>query len=530
MEKFSKKLVSKCIYIQILKCTETEFLGQFMGVGGWNLTHNWLQDGIKSCNWPFVQELLEMLLLCPVDGNRLKSNITPKLVKNLSTTSCQHQGVRVLATKLVEQWLRIAHLEKQQLTAPNGLPNGYGNHTNNDDSKLKSETIIAVQNNNLNVINTTTNNVKLESVKTDIKSDNGIEESKNSSEIAKYKISNNGGLTLQLKRTTSPSVDDKDKIKASPSSSTTSSSDKTKDKSKSSSSSDRDKDKERSSSSNSSSRKPSSSSSRSSSSKSSHRDKERSSSSSQHKSSSSSKNSSSSSRDKSKDSDKKSSSSSSRHSSSSSSSRDKERAEKRRREQEKSSQAEKDQETLNLVTASVPSAKLLKIPKRQHSDNMENKSPESGADKNKDSSKILKKSGTVDSSTAALLPPKKPSISIEVRKGDKPKTVKTFNSQFRSHGLAEEAPPPPTRKGLKKPGTTPILPLPTITLPSSSIIPTIRSLSPPPNKKIHLEKTAMDMEIQERVGGVKLIKPKRKYCHQIVTINLQFSLQVLFRW
>lgn len=91
MAKFSKKLVSKCIYIQILKCTETELLGQFMAAGGWTLTHLWLQDGITSLNWAFVQELLEMLLMCPVDGNRLKSNTAPRLVKTLSV-NCPHNG------------------------------------------------------------------------------------------------------------------------------------------------------------------------------------------------------------------------------------------------------------------------------------------------------------------------------------------------------------------------------------------------------------------------------------------------------
>lgn len=84
MSKYSKKLVSKCIYIQILKCTETELLGQFMSVGGWSLVHAWLQDGIESKNWPLVQELLELLLLCPVDVPRLQSNSAPKLVKGLS--------------------------------------------------------------------------------------------------------------------------------------------------------------------------------------------------------------------------------------------------------------------------------------------------------------------------------------------------------------------------------------------------------------------------------------------------------------
>lgn len=84
MARFSKKLVSKCIYIQILKCTETELLGQFMTVGGWALVHIWLTDGIQSKNWPLVQEILELLLLCPVDVQRLKSNTAPKLVKQLS--------------------------------------------------------------------------------------------------------------------------------------------------------------------------------------------------------------------------------------------------------------------------------------------------------------------------------------------------------------------------------------------------------------------------------------------------------------
>lgn len=55
-----------------------------MGVGGWLLTHMWLNDAIKAANWPLVQEILELLLLCPVDVQRLRSNTAPKLVKGLS--------------------------------------------------------------------------------------------------------------------------------------------------------------------------------------------------------------------------------------------------------------------------------------------------------------------------------------------------------------------------------------------------------------------------------------------------------------
>ncbi|KAL9707392.1 hypothetical protein quinque_010910 [Culex quinquefasciatus] len=119
MAKFSKKLVSKCIYIQILKCTETDLLGQFMAAGGWSLVHMWLADGITTKNWPLIQELLELLLCCPVDVERLKSNTAPKLVKSLSKDS-SHEGVRLLATKLVEQWLKIARndIRSGQVTVP----------------------------------------------------------------------------------------------------------------------------------------------------------------------------------------------------------------------------------------------------------------------------------------------------------------------------------------------------------------------------------------------------------------------------
>lgn len=116
MTKFSKKLVSKCIYIQILKSTRTDLLGMFMGAGGWNLTHTWLSDAIVVKNWPLIQELLELLLMCPVDVERLKTNNCPKLIKGLSKDGSS-ESVRLLASKLVEQWLRIVKGESVELNA-----------------------------------------------------------------------------------------------------------------------------------------------------------------------------------------------------------------------------------------------------------------------------------------------------------------------------------------------------------------------------------------------------------------------------
>lgn len=476
MEKYSKKLVSKCIYIQILKSTKTDLLCQFMAFNGWSLVNNWLNDGSRSENWPFVQELLEMLLLCPVDSNRLKSNDTPKVVKNLSLT-CQDSSVRLLSKKLVEQWLKIAHQEKRQLSESqtNGVI-----ETPNEESQVLAENKV----NEITQVDTFNGTVQ-----SDIKSEDESSK-KQSKENIKYKVSNkegSGKLLLSLKRSTSPSSEDKDAkmVKASVDSKSKSSSDKSK---KSSSSS---------------------SKSSSSSSKSSQKDKERSSStssSSHHKSSSSKKHSSS-------------KSSSSRHSSSStSSSRDKNKdGEKSKKEIEKS-QAEKDKETLHLL-APLSSTKLQRIPKRQHSENSENKSAESNKDEGSPS-KVQK--------TGEAVEKKKPSMSIEVRKGEKPKTVKTLNSQFRNHGLAEEPPKPPSRKDLKKPGTSSNSIIST-GLPSSPVVKT--SLSPPPSKKLHLEK-AFEPDVPERAGGVKLIKPKRKYhdCQrQIVSCLIAGTVWNVFR-
>lgn len=476
MEKYSKKLVSKCIYIQILKCTETDLLGQFMAAGGWNLVHTWLNDGVNSSNWPFVQEILEMLLLCPVDGNRLKSNHTPKIVKNLSLNLSQNAIITALSKKLVEQWLKIAHQEKQllqqQQNGLNGTVNNFNNvHEDNKKSLNSNESSIIKSDSESSVTATENNDTSnINTVKTD-----AVDGSpKKPNENVKYKISNKeSGLVLSIKRSTSPNLENgTEKDSKSPEHKSKSDKGSSSSSSVKSTSSEKDRSKKSGS---------SSSHKSSSSSKSSHRDKDRSSSS--HKSSSSS-----------RDKDKHKSSSSSKHSSSSS--RDKEKERDRRKREKEKEQAEKDKETLNFL-APHPSTKLQRIPKRQHSENSENKSESEPSAKSAKVNEVIEK--------------KKPSISIEVRKGDKPKTVKTLKSQFRNHGLAEEPPPPPSRKAIKKPVTTPvILPLAT----SNTTIPTVnhtaKPISPPPSKKLHLDK-ALEPDVPERAGGIKLIKPKREY-------------------
>lgn len=142
--------------------------------------------------------------------------------------------------------------------------------------------------------------------------------------------------------------------------------------------------------------------------------------------------------------------------------------------------------------------------------------------------------------TSITIPSKKASMSIEIRRGDpnRPKTVKTYNSQFRSHGLSEEAPPPPSRKGLKKPPTQSI---PGTSIPSTLLVKrsspppmpatissptTVKELLPPAEKKLKIDLTTAPAT--EKPGAVKFIapKPKRKLpFYFIVFDNLVFSFR-----
>lgn len=79
-----------------------------MTVGGWALVHSWLADGIDSKNWPLVQELLELLLLCPVDVPRLQSNSAPKLVKGLSREE-ENEGKEMIYS---ENTIRCSKIQK----------------------------------------------------------------------------------------------------------------------------------------------------------------------------------------------------------------------------------------------------------------------------------------------------------------------------------------------------------------------------------------------------------------------------------
>lgn len=466
MKKFSKKLVSKCVYVLILKNTETALLELFMAADGWALIHTWLEDGIYSMNWALVKEILELLLITPVNVDRLKSNTLPKFVKTLSKQE-DLDGVYELANQLVQKWLKIVKDETQSETAlQQRIP-----HVTTEVPPETTAEEDTVQMEETSPDDNTAENEESDSgvgpqtfYKLTLKDGKHLI-SKVGSNDSSYQVVENvevvemkddEDIKEKEKKEEKKRPHDKSRHKSSSSS-----------KSSSGSSSNRDK------------------------TKSSHRDKSRHSSSSNSKDKDKLK-----SRDKHKDDKSKDrhrsngsvSKSSSKNSSNSSSPSSKDKEKEKRENKEK--QTEKDKDTLTKIQPQNIH-KLPKIPKKVSSDK----------DKSKDAKKDDAKRGT---------------MSVEVRKTneERPKTVKVYKSKMRSTGLEEEAKPAPPRP-TKKPSTTP-------TVPPPPAIPTLKRPSPirditatPPEKKSKVDPPF------ERPGAIKLIppKPKRKFSKLFILMD-----------
>ena len=75
MQKFSKKLVSKCIYIHILTASEPDLLELFLTQKGWDLLNAWFADAYASENYYLCGDLITLFTVCPMTSARLKENV-----------------------------------------------------------------------------------------------------------------------------------------------------------------------------------------------------------------------------------------------------------------------------------------------------------------------------------------------------------------------------------------------------------------------------------------------------------------------
>ena len=111
MQKFSKKLVSKVIYVKILLASDPKLVELFLKEKGWELLNAWFDDAIKTLNWPLCAEMTQLFTKCPMTAQRLKENVeinlAPKLIRQLSCDQRVDATVRQNASQVLKKWMAV---------------------------------------------------------------------------------------------------------------------------------------------------------------------------------------------------------------------------------------------------------------------------------------------------------------------------------------------------------------------------------------------------------------------------------------
>jgi len=111
MMKDAEKLMSRCVYLNILKATckqallsdeKRNTLDKFLMTGGWGILNKWLHEFTKSENFPVLLELIDVLRILPITVELLKQGNTGKLIKQM--TKLDNADVKKNAGSLIRQW------------------------------------------------------------------------------------------------------------------------------------------------------------------------------------------------------------------------------------------------------------------------------------------------------------------------------------------------------------------------------------------------------------------------------------------
>ncbi|KAK6469962.1 serine/threonine-protein phosphatase 1 regulatory subunit 10-like [Huso huso] len=119
--KTSQKMVSRCIYLNILLQTKSQdILNRFIKIGGYKLLNSWLTYSKTTNNTPLLHLILLTLQNLPLKVDHLKQNNTAKVVKQLSKTGPEE--LRKQASVLVEGWMAIIRTQSGAAAAAASAP------------------------------------------------------------------------------------------------------------------------------------------------------------------------------------------------------------------------------------------------------------------------------------------------------------------------------------------------------------------------------------------------------------------------
>ncbi|CAG5120987.1 unnamed protein product, partial [Candidula unifasciata] len=134
--KDASKLVTRCVYLNILRATESKDASQkFLEVGGWDILNNWLEVAREDNNEPLLGEILEVYQTLPVTVGLLKQNSAAKTIKQLS--KAEKEKIKTLSMALVERWTRI--IREQNSAAENQEEDKRKQKKNKEKNRLREK-------------------------------------------------------------------------------------------------------------------------------------------------------------------------------------------------------------------------------------------------------------------------------------------------------------------------------------------------------------------------------------------------------
>jgi len=100
IQKFSKKLVSKVIYINILQSSSKPLLRAFLAESGWSLLCSWVGTAVTNINLPLCTKLLQLLVVCPAPPTPIKEVVRNQLLY----LQQDHLGLASLVHQVFSKW------------------------------------------------------------------------------------------------------------------------------------------------------------------------------------------------------------------------------------------------------------------------------------------------------------------------------------------------------------------------------------------------------------------------------------------